>query len=364
MHINEYDKKYFKSLELKPTEVREQMKLISYIHLVAAQTQIPINQIDMSKVTKRTGKLKDKKAINEYLFNIKNQKKESLIKKHIALSVVQHLANHFGKLGKAPEGDEIKKVRSHVKRFSTIYEKDPTCANEINLKRWQHKLHHMTQAKDYSNLAKQIMIICNEGFWTFKGIKKHEHDDNKFFLQFYTTNDVILSDINPRAGLNLRMNVGKFLLEISARLNDMNMPYISRSSYWIYPYENNHLIGDLSSDRKIIHPYVNEDSLCEGNSYRAIKQARINNDLPMMMRVIFATLSHYSSAGGPWRTLNDFIAESKPIEDQNKEDSLEDIAMKLSEQIEERDLVNNFNEITQTEEFQSISDDEEDEDDW
>ena len=339
----------------------EHMKMVNYIKMMANTTKLSLDKIDMSQLMTSTGRVvKEKTKINRYLFNLKNNKPvprnhSQIIKPEVALSVMKTLNKVFGPKIEA-NNKELKKAEANAKRFTTIYEKTNSEKTQQTMLKWMGKVEELSNKYNYKELAKAIMVTCNSGSWKFLGLKSLDSHTSirrqRYMLAFATTHDIILTDINKRAGLDLRKNVGQFLIEQEVQI--LNTGHVVlRHEPSAHPYRNNWRVSGRGDS--IIHPYINKGVMCLGNSHRPVRKALEQNNLPYLMNVIFATLSTYSSAGGPWRTLEQFMASARPMKDkapkQEASDVLVETAIELAEEASQTDYSILLNEVTKMEEF-------------
>jgi len=122
-------------------------------------------------------------------------------------------------------------------------------------------------------------------------------------ITFVTKNDVINSLIKPSAGLNLKVNLGKFKIKLN--LTNMDMK--------IYTHMNN-TISD-----GIYHPYVsNSGSICWGNVSDEAASKLASLDIKGSLILLAALLVTYSDETTPYRSLHSFKAEQEKVAQTNE----------------------------------------------
>jgi hypothetical protein len=143
-------------------------------------------------------------------------------------------------------------------------------------------------------ITPQIMQILRESFWKF-------HEFNGEELTLTTRNNIILTEINPSAGLRLRVNMGKFRCLI--KLQAMNLT--------VLPYADNVLYENY------YHPHVNRNgSICWGNASAAAAKHMSFGEIAPLLRLLSSLLVSYSPEA-PYISLYHF-QKLRP-QDQNPE---------------------------------------------
>lgn len=326
---------------MSDAELKKQLKALRQIELVSMQAKIPIFDVDIIKIFRAKegcNKLVTApKEINKRLFDFQSANKaiiqraslEDLVKhekriltnakKYMAVSLDrpqheidncdrnivaynQQLSMLHLKISEAQKvdqaaaakGDELDDDNSENIRF---WMRDTANIKRRIVQTEEAKVklvEKITKLKNYTAsdaLIKDIAKISLNGFWKFIGLTGIK-------LHFATANDVILFEKNDRSGLNMQKNMGRYLCEFDlSRFHPKVFPLARNISY------NGH-----------IHPYVSQDRhVCFGNAADHFQNAAQATDLVQCMNILGTVLSAYSSAGGPYTTLNYFISGASPV---------------------------------------------------
>lgn len=146
-------------------------------------------------------------------------------------------------------------------------------------------------AEDTSTLADWVKAQVVDPFFSVVGVYK-EGDYEKLLI---ATDRVVLTHVNPEAGVNISVDLGRFLVEV--RVSDL--------SYRVYPYDRNLEAGGH------IHPHVNSSgSVCEGEGSSTISTARTSRDLRTLLAVVKGILMTYN-AGSPYVSIQSLEAKSR-----------------------------------------------------
>ena len=117
---------------------------------------------------------------------------------------------------------------------------------------------------------------------------------------FKIKDDIINTHVNERAGINLRVNLGKmkFRLQFNAGIK-----------LTVHCSENN------LNYRGYYHPHIGNDngSICLGNMKELFEESQRNGDIHEMLNVTMAILSNYND-GDPYIALAHFATASKQVQ--------------------------------------------------
>jgi len=118
-------------------------------------------------------------------------------------------------------------------------------------------------------------------------------------IVFKTKNDIVNTLIKPSAGLNIKVNLGKFKISI----NLMSL------SIKIYGYENNVMARDT-----FVHPHVSRDgNVCWGNVSEQAANYLTSLDLKNTL-LLLATLLVTYNENNPYAPLYEFEAKRKELD--------------------------------------------------
>ncbi len=314
--------------KLTEAKMKEQLKTLKQIEMVSMQAKIPINDIDILKLFRdKPGKnllVTDPKEINKRLFEFHNVNKAMVARANIeelltfekrivtnmkkSLPVTTILSTLKSNLDNAShyirkEEENLKYLKDQKREYIINNSKEDyeqhVARYQANIDFWKAKAENYPASEarikayaDGSGVIQDLAKITMKGFWKFvqiKGIK----------LYFMTVNDVILFEKNTRQGLNLQKNMGQYCVELD----------LARFTVKVMPWKNNIVNGHN------IHPYVNQGGgVCMGNAGTYFEQARQEYDIAKSMDILGTILSAYSTAGGPYKPLVEFINESYPKE--------------------------------------------------
>ncbi len=345
--------------KLTEGEMKNQLKTLNYIELLAMQTKTNLSDWDVLNTFRaKEGSNKlitNPKEINKRLFALAEEAKIGIQRSHI-LDVIKH-EKKILKLSKETFGHRAQHVKNEIEnqkyRINDAGEAIKRDAANTGLsendRAYRLKQHNkniqlaqenitrseaaLTRVQEYATtdrLVKEVAKIVAGGFWKFFGISGKN-------LCFITASNIILFEKNPKAGLNLQKDMGVYKIKL-------NLEYMDASVHIFY---GNTRMNDN------IHPYVSQGGVCYGNSGNYYSRARQENDIVQMMNMLSMVLSTYSSAGGPYRRLADFrvdpnvpatkeaeryLAKKSPPEDQRLKElmstlSIKEVANKLAKSI-------------------------------
>lgn len=345
--------------KLSEAELKNQLKALNYIELLAMQTKISLSDWDVLNTFRaKHGSNKlitNPKEINKRLFTLAEKAKIGMQKSHVQ-DVIKH-EKKILKLAKEMFGYRVASIQGNIADQKRRIENDKAAIKRdeenatmtpgdkaYRLKNYTNSIagceqqivrleESLVRTKEYATtdrLVKDVAKIVMGGFWKFFGISGNN-------LLFLTANNIILFEKNHRAGLNLQKDMGVYKVKL-------NLEHMQNSVHIFY--------GNTKSGDNI-HPYVSQGGICFGNSGSYYNKARQENDIVQMMNMLSIVLSTYSSAGGPYRRLADFrldpnipatkeaeryLAKKTPPEDKRLAElmqsvSVKDVANKLAKSI-------------------------------
>ena len=151
----------------------------------------------------------------------------------------------------------------------------------------RRELETMTEG-DATPLIESMKKLFTDPRFTFHKFSGYNHTNDT--VEFITTNNIINTHENSRAGINLRVDLGKYLIKL--RLDGMRT--------FIYKYEEN-LVCDGN-----IHPHVSGDNnICLGNMGEIYQEAAMKCDVHGIFDAVMAVLLNYND-GDPYRSLARF----------------------------------------------------------
>ena len=148
---------------------------------------------------------------------------------------------------------------------------------------WLHEMDIQKLGNGTLTLASQVFEVLQAGFWTFDSF-------DGTLLTLFTSQDIINTEINPSAGVDIRVNLGQF----KARIN------VTTMATNIFAHKNNIKSGSF------IHPHVNEvGDICWGNANETASRLRADGKIKDLLTLVATLLSTYNSSN-PYRALVEF----------------------------------------------------------
>ena len=124
-------------------------------------------------------------------------------------------------------------------------------------------------------------IIAN-GFYRY-----HHHDKTRIF---YTTEEVLIQEVKPKAKLDIRVNLGQFLVAQS----------LETSNIFVSCHKDNTVIGRNG----IIHPHIRGASICWGSAANQSQKLIVTRDFSGVMALLQSLLQSYGTS--PYGTIQQF----------------------------------------------------------
>lgn len=289
---NNYDGMYYIRDYVGGDGLKKVHKALEYIEELASKTQTDVGSWDLQAVFNKDENnrachgdiVTDKRQINKRFF----EHREKLEKGPIGFSeeIKKQVENGFARWPK--QIDALKQALTDRRRRYTEQTRyaEEAATNYVGLMRALER----AEQGDVPNLAENLEAALKEqSFFKFVGIESD-------YLRFETVADTILIEKNPAAGLDLRVNVGTFVLYIG--LNGLTPS--------IEPLENNIRYNH------VFHPHVsNEGDICFGKAQARVLTARAEGDFKTILQMVAHILSSYSPEGGPYVSLQSFHAVSQ-----------------------------------------------------
>lgn len=190
-----------------------------------------------------------------------------------------------------------KKNADIEKTISSKYNEISRCYNDIQLnlaKLDQFKVSVADRAR------KALEDSLSSGDWNLEAIKGNK-------MIFTTATNIVLTHSNPSANIDLRVDMGKYGVEIDITNLDVR----------VVKFENNRTFESK------IHPHVDSDGhFCWGNTQDMYNEARKTFNLPVILNIVFQMLNSYTQGvyGGvtyrPYASLDKFanVTPSRPVQ--------------------------------------------------
>ena len=262
---------------------------VQYVETLANQTNTKMEPWDLLAVF-GTGKgnelVTDKNEINKRFFSQLEELKNKTPAAVFALEArLQTQIDNLTRAHNDRAANEIKRQRDQQIRSATDF------ANRMNTAMTEaHKYEQSLMAieRRESTITQQISRLVQESYWEF-------HELNGALLNLLTKNEIILTQKNPAANLDLRVNMGRFKLEIN--LNALSLRVLKHT--------------DNLDIRNYYHPHVTPDgSICWGTASGLITTKLPKGEIYDSIKLLEGVLSNYND-GNPYVHLADFQKVSK-----------------------------------------------------
>lgn len=272
-----------------PPEIRKaQVDAIQYIEKMSSLTNTDISTWNLFKVFESewfesAPLVTDKAEINKRMLARELQDKRGVpdqlrkLDEDVEKTIKEHLGSERAILTSAARSA----MRQHHQSASSKrgeYE-------ELMSMAWKKRL-LITELNNETKVdfTSRINEVLQQGFWEF-----HEYNDSKIKLR--TKQDVILEHKNVAAGIDLRVNFGKFVAELG----------YTNFKLRVQKHENN-----LTS-RGYYHPYVSlMGEICWGNMSYAADELYKAGNLPGLFELLGSLLMTYTPEATPYEPLEDF----------------------------------------------------------
>lgn len=274
---------------------------VQYIETLANSTNTKMEPWDLSVIF-GTGKgnelVTDKIEINKRFFSKVEELKTNTPAHVFSLETrIQGQIDNLTRAHNERATNEIKRSRDQQIRSASDFGVRMNAAME---EARRLELNLMAIEGRQSTISGQISRLIQEPYWEF-------HELNGALLYLVTKNDLILTQKNTAANLDLRVNVGKFKLEIN--LNALQLRVLAHS--------------DNLNVNNYYHPHVTpQGSICWGTAAGVITQKLPKGELYDSVKLLEGVLSNYND-GNPYVHLADFqkvCKNSAPPKDNRKED--------------------------------------------
>lgn len=287
-------------------QVKEVLKQLEYIEKLGATNPAMYGLNYLNTFCKDADKdlplLKEKeinKAIYEHFSSLHEGLKEFQEKsfkklEQETIGIKEDLLNHEkieidSKIEKIDK--EIKKLDGNLESYRRNFDdcEARILTNTRSLEELETKKRHLDEDMKLlePSIVTEIKKIIKEGTWGYLGF-----DIAKKEFKFYLTKDAICTYVNPSAGVNKSLNLGRFLLLVST-------------------------IGSLRVERlwdtvndTTFHPHIRETSICWGNKKQVVESnhttGRIFNNVLILNQLILEYCPD-----NPFRTFDKFSSFSR-----------------------------------------------------
>lgn len=287
MNIQEIKTKY---KQAPGPNTGKSLAMLQYIEDLASKTGTNISDWDASIFLKDDHVYSTKTTINKIFFERKEQTTTRVVQEVTDLGT--ELKNALNKYNKDRIAKAIKiqtQKREECVKQATQLQED--CAEQLKQAYTFTRAIEIYSKGEGPTFGDQIIDLLKDGLLTFESF------DGKILK--LSTQDIINTEVNPTAKLDLRVNLGQYLLEID----------IETLRIFVKKFKNNISVGPY------YHPHVNYDgNICQGNAAAAYANLTASAQVKELVQLIVTILQTYNP-GNPYKTLADFH-----LNNPNKED--------------------------------------------
>jgi hypothetical protein len=275
---------------------------VQYIELLASQTGTKMEPWDLAVVfgTGKSGHelVTDKTEINKIFFaKIEEIKTKTPAQVFAIEARVAEQIDASTRLNTDRILNDLRRNRDrHILDATRAYER---IANSL-VEAHRIETSIMAVERRESTVSNQISQLIQENFWDF-------HELHGGILKLSTKNDVVLTHKNPAAGVDIRLNMGRYL----AHLN------LSTMGLSVFPYEDNLILSGYP------HPHITESgNICWGSASNTVHEKLPTGQVMDVFRILASLLVNYNDSN-PYIALAQFQAEAKKREaKREKEEAL------------------------------------------
>lgn len=293
----------YKPFKDMPANTRTaQIKAVQYIETLATTTGTKIDNWDIFKIfakpNSKTQVVTDKNKINKIFFA--NVPAASDVQNPSAKEKSVRVEPHKTTRTLAKIAAAVKKIHEFTHQDSdkayNIWTQSRSSARYMMKEAQRHLILARSAYADYKGgrhvseefIGQQIEQTIGGGFWEFVGVEDG-------VISFATRNNIIVSHSNPKAKVNLRVNLGKFKVHY----------YLDGGEGVIAVEEKS---GNIEID-DCIHPHVEGGVVCWGNASDRVCEAVEKYEISVVMALLQSILCSYNDAN-PYIELDSFQKES------------------------------------------------------
>lgn len=265
---------------------------LQYIESIAVRTNTNISSWNLLEIFGGEGRreydlLKDKNEINKIFFA-----KEAELREDGDANIQQIKSMVSARVQEITQATRLRRA-SELERLYTshmTYAEQYTSKVQAELKAAHHTWKQVMELRDGSlNLENEVVGVLREKFWKYR-------DFSGAAILYETNSDIILTDINPAAGLDMRVNLGKFVAEVT----------LETCAVRIYPMKTFEPHPANIGKSGYYHPHIsNEGSICWGNVKTRALAFQSQGKLTELMNLLASLMSSYSNEN-PYVALADF----------------------------------------------------------
>lgn len=282
--------------------------IVNYIEQIASASSIDIGEWDLFEIfgaNRGNNLITDKREINRRFFAKFREEKNSQPEEELTFeAAIQERLNDIARnvVGRQIQDLAIRKdmLMNVARRLSNQMNEKLTSAFALS-----QQINALSRRQP--DIGAQIATIVAEGFWKYEGINEHN------MLTMTTVGDVVCHHINKFAGIDIRVNLGKF----RANLNLNNMTMSASAVDW----------GEDNIYRRAglpCHPHVS-NNICWGRSANSVHSMLAACELVDVFRIFANLLCDYCDEN-PYASICSYqdVFERNAHGDQNPEWEVDD----------------------------------------
>lgn len=263
----------------------EQTKNLLYLEQLASTTQENIAEWDVSEFLDAP----DKRAINKLFFG---KKETTTIDEKLVVDLMIYTEKAREQL-KISEITQAKSNRDYTLNQARAYHRN--VQQKLDEARVYAKRIEMLEGRDNGDLQNQVKKIFQNPFYEFVRTDNPQPNVELGLLKFRTRKDVILTETNKAAGIDRRVNMGRYRIDVDMRtayLKVLNLEgTLNCSGYW--------------------HPYVSASGeICWGNATDSAHKMLVEGRIGDAMELLSSLLTHYDPTSTPYLDLYTFEKEA------------------------------------------------------
>lgn len=291
-----YNNNFNQFNNLSSVRKNNQIEKIKYIENVARSLDLNISSLDLNlflPTLEDNSISASPREINRILANLDLNEIQN--EQNSQLEGIEITSRQLGALKSAATRFRNRALRQKEEEFNRL-KRDITSyysrANDLSVRalslRRELDNNRTTFGQDYVDQVERLIATGN---FILESVGTNE-------IKFITRNDIINTFRNANADINLRVNLGKFLITVN--YENLNLRVTN--------YSNNVNAGGY------IHPHIGTAGmLCLGNISELFSEAKVNGDIFTMLDLTHKLLVNYNDAN-PYVSLAAFAAESGQIQ--------------------------------------------------
>jgi hypothetical protein len=291
-----------------PEDIRDKMvKSVEYIQQLASMSQTSIADWDLTDVFKpEHGEyplLVDKKSINKKFFayeaQVKTEGEDALLPAKVRKTLTETVSDRIKKRKQAQVQNYQNNIDSY---FRNIENYETHIRHQWTEVRKAQELIAMYTGTGPLPITEELLKIAKHPFWEYKS-------SDSSHIHFLTRNPVVLSEVNKKAGLDIRVPLGLFRASIAY------------DSWTVTVHQHK----DNVTSNGHPHCYIsNQGSVCWGTAQGTASQFQKEGKLADMMDLLASLLTTFAPDSHPYVRLADLKIRYDQMEAQKAEAAREE----------------------------------------